>query len=68
MDHVLALRAEVNQLRQLSDAQTNAILEVGEAIGLMYSQVSQVVASMPPPSKSTYSQQFQRGVEDDSDF
>ena len=67
MDHLLALRAEVSHLRQISDAQTNAINEVGEAIGLMYSQLSQVIAAMPQPQQQTYSQQFQQGT-DDSDF
>ena len=62
MDHLLALRQEVDmmrhemaQLNQTIEANSNVVEAVGQAVGTIYQMFQQT-----PNQSSTYSQEFQR--------
>ena len=72
MDHIIALRQEVAQLKQQVDANSNVVDAVGQAVGTLY-QMFQPSAQGNAPSPqtsqgSTYSQTFQQSVEQDTDY
>ena len=72
MDHIIALRGEVAQLKQQVDANSNVVDAVGQAVGTLY-QMFQPSAQGNAPSPqvnqgSTYSQSFQQSVEQDTDY
>ena len=72
MDHIIALRQEVAQLKQQVDANSNVVDAVGQAVGTLY-QMFQPSAQGNAPSPqvnqgSTYSQTFQQSVEPDTDY
>lgn len=70
MDHVIALRGEVAELRQFVGAiheQLDANSQVTEAVGNAVGQIYQMFQATPSPE--TYSQQFQyQASPDQSDF
>lgn len=71
MDHIIALRQEVAQLKQQVDANSNVVDAVGQAVGTLY-QMFQPSAQGNAPSPqtsqgSTYSQAFQQSV-DETDY
>ena len=72
MDHIIALRQEVAELKQQLDANSNVVDAVGQAVGTLY-QMFQPSAqgNAPGPQVSqgtTYSQTFQQSVEQDTDY
>ncbi len=72
MDHIIALRQEVAQLKQQVDANSNVVDAVGQAVGTLY-QMFQPSAqtNAPGPSVSqgtTYSDAFAQSVEQDADY
>lgn len=72
MDHIIALRQEVTELKQQLDANSNVVDAVGQAVGTLY-QMFQPSAqgNAPGPQVSqgtTYSQTFQQSVEQDTDY
>lgn len=72
MDHIIALRQEVAQLKQQVDANSNVVDAVGQAVGTLY-QMFQPSAqtNAPGPSVSqgaTYSDAFSQSVEQDTDY
>ena len=70
MDHIIALRAEVAELKQQLDANSNVVDAVGQAVGTLYQmfQPSTQVNAPSPTQGSTYSQTFQQSVDDSSDY
>jgi hypothetical protein len=71
MDHIIALRQEVAQLKQQVDANSNVVDAVGQAVGTLY-QMFQPSAQGNAPSPqvnqgTTYSQSFQQSV-DETDY
>ena len=71
MDHIIALRQEVAQLRQQVDANSNVVDAVGQAVGTLYQMFqpsSQANATRQAAGQSeTYSQAFQQSV-DETDY
>ena len=72
MDHIIALRGEVAQLKQQVDANSNVVDAVGQAVGTLY-QMFQPSAqtNAPGPQVSpgtTYSDAFSQSVEQDADY
>ena len=72
MDHIIALRQEVAQLKQQVDANSNVVDAVGQAVGTLY-QMFQPSAqtNAPGPAVSqgtTYSDAFSQSVEQDADY
>ena len=72
MDHIIALRQEVAQLKTQVDANSNVVDAVGQAVGTLY-QMFQPSAqgNAPGPQASpgaTYSQAFSQSVEQDTDY
>jgi len=72
MDHVIALRHEVAQLKQQVDANSNVVDAVGQAVGTLY-QMFQPSAQTNAPGPqvgqgSTYSQAFSQSVEQETDY
>ncbi len=72
MDHIIALRQEVAQLKQQVDANSNVVDAVGQAVGTLY-QMFQPSAQTNAPGPavgqgSTYSQAFSQSVEQDADY
>ena len=72
MDHIIALRQEVAQLKEQVDANSNVVDAVGQAVGTLY-QMFQPSAqgNAPGPQVSpgtTYSQSFSQSVEQDNDY
>ena len=63
MDHVIALRQEVDQLRQQVAAVGQVSEAVGNAVGQMYAMFQQ--QTTPTDSSSTYSQNFQEYASDE---
>ena len=72
MDHLIALRQEVQALRQEVDqlghivnANSNVVEGVGQAVGTIYQMFQQT-----PNQSATYSQEFQqqRSVDDGNDY
>ena len=70
MDHLLALRQEVDmmrhemaQLNQTIEANSNVVEAVGQAVGTIYQMFQQT-----PNQSSTYSSQFQQQVDDGTDY
>ena len=72
MDHLIALRQEVQALRQEVDqlghivnANSNVVEGVGQAVGAIYQMFQQT-----PNQSTTYSQEFQqqRSVDDGNDY
>ena len=70
MDHIIALRAEVAELKNQLDANSNVVDAVGQAVGTLYQmfQPSTQVNAPSPTQGSTYSQTFQQSVDDSSDY
>jgi len=72
MDHIIALRQEVAQLKQQVDANSNVVDAVGQAVGTLYQMFqpsAQTNAPGPQVSQgSTYSQAFSQSVEQDTDY
>ena len=72
MDHIIALRQEVAQLKQQVDANSNVVDAVGQAVGTLYQMFqpsAQANAQGPAVSQSsTYSQAFSQSVEQDADY
>jgi hypothetical protein len=58
MDHLVALRQEVDEMKQQVNACAQVVNAVGEAVGQMYQ------AFQPTPQQNTYSQNFQTSEED----
>jgi len=72
MDHIIALRQEVAQLKQQVDANSNVVDAVGQAVGTLY-QMFQPSAQTNAPGSSvsqgtTYSDAFSQSVEQDADY
>jgi len=72
MDHIIALRQEVAQLKQQVDANSNVVDAVGQAVGTLYqmfqpSPQANVTRPTVNPGE-TYSQAFQQSVEQDTDY
>ena len=72
MDHVIALRQEVAQLKQQVDANSNVVDAVGQAVGTLY-QMFQPSAQTNAPGPqvgqgSTYSQAFSQSVDQETDY
>ena len=72
MDHIIALRQEVAQLKQQVDANSNVVDAVGQAVGTLYqmfqpSPQTNVARPTTVPGE-TYSQAFQQSVEQDTDY
>ena len=63
MDHVIALRQEVDQLRQQVAAVGQVSEAVGNAVGQMYAMFQQ--QTTPTDTGSTYSQNFQEYASDE---
>ena len=70
MDHLLALRQEVDmmrhemaQLNQTIEANSNVVEAVGQAVGTMYQMFQQT-----PNQAPTYSQEFQQSQVTDNDY
>ena len=63
MDHVIALRQEVDQLRQQVAAVGQVSEAVGNAVGQMYAMFQQ--QTTPTDTGTTYSQNFQEQVTDE---
>ena len=59
MDHLVALRQEVDEMKQQVMACAQVVNAVGEAVGQMYQ------AFQPTPQPNTYSQNFQTSQEED---
>lgn len=72
MDHIIALRQEVAQLKQTVDANSNVVDAVGQAVGTLYQMFqpsAQTNAPGPQVSQgTTYSQSFSQSVEQDNDY
>ena len=77
MDQILAIRQEVQLLREeLSNsrqgqvAQGQVIEAVGNAVGQMYSMLQQqeLYQQQQAATRATYSNQFQQGQAEDTDF
>ena len=71
MDHIIALRQEVAQLKQQVDANSNVVDAVGQAVGTLYqmfqpSPQANVTRPAVNPGE-TYSQAFQQSV-DETDY
>ena len=71
MDHIIALRQEVAQLKQQVDANSNVVDAVGQAVGTLYQMFQPSKAHAPSPQVnqgSTYSDAFSQSVEQDADY
>ena len=71
MDHIIALRGEVAQLKQQIDANSNVVDAVGQAVGTLYQMFQPSKAHAPSPQVnqgSTYSDAFSQSVEQDADY
>lgn len=64
MDHVIALRGEVQALRQQVAANSDVVDAVGQAVGQLYQmfQPSPELPTQSPPTGPTYSETFQQQV------
>lgn len=64
MDHVIALRQEVQALRQQVAANSDVVDAVGQAVGQLYQmfQPSPELPTQGPPTGTTYSETFQQQV------
>jgi hypothetical protein len=71
MDHIIALRQEVAQLKQQVDANSNVVDAVGQAVGTLYQMFqpsAQTNAPGPQVSQgTTYSDAFSQSV-DETDY
>ena len=72
MDHIIALRQEVAQLKQQVDANSNVVDAVGQAVGTLYQMFQPSPESNAPRPQvspgSTYSEAFSQSVEQDADY
>jgi hypothetical protein len=72
MDHIIALRQEVNDLKQQLDANSNVVDAVGQAVGTLYQMFQPSPQSNAQGQEisqsSTYSQNFAQSVEQESDY
>jgi hypothetical protein len=72
MDHIIALRQEVNELKQQLDANSNVVDAVGQAVGTLYQMFQpspESHAQGPEFSQgTTYSQNFSQSVDQESDY
>ena len=72
MDHIIALRQEVAQLKQQVDANSNVVDAVGQAVGTLYQMFQPSAQTNAPRSQvsqsSTYSDAFSQSVEQDADY
>ena len=66
MDHVIALRQEVAALRSETNANSNVVEAVGQAVGQLYQMFQQTPETAAPGP--TYSQTFQQQTVDESDY
>tara|TARA_R100001198_G_scaffold61607_1_gene35839 strand:+ start:1523 stop:1894 length:372 start_codon:yes stop_codon:yes gene_type:complete len=72
MDHIIALRQEVAQLKQQVDANSNVVDAVGQAVGTLYqmfqpSAQSNASGAQVSPGP-TYSDAFSQSVDQESDY
>ena len=72
MDHIIALRQEVAELKQQLDANSNVVDAVGQAVGTLYQMFQPSAQGNAPGPQvgqgTTYSQTFQQSVEQDTDY
>jgi len=72
MDHIIALRQEVAQLKQTVDANSNVVDAVGQAVGTLYQMFQPSAQANAPGSPvsqgTTYSQSFAQSTEQDADY
>lgn len=65
MDHIIALRQEVAQLRQQVDANSNVVDAVGQAVGTLYQMFQPSKTNAPG---TTFSQGFQQTTDNPEDY
>lgn len=65
MDHIIALRQEVAQLKQQVDANSNVVDAVGQAVGTLYQMFQPSQANAPG---TTFSQEFQQTTDNPEDY
>ncbi len=72
MDHIIALRQEVSELKQQLEANSNVVDAVGQAVGTLYQMFQPSPESHAQGQEfsqgTTYSQNFSQSVEQESDY
>lgn len=72
MDHIIALRQEVSEMKQQLDANSNVVDAVGQAVGTLYQMFQPSPESHAQGQEfsqsPTYSQNFSQSIDQESDY
>ncbi len=72
MDHIIALRQEVSEMKKQLDANSNVVDAVGQAVGTLYQMFQPSPESHAQGQEfsqsQTYSQNFSQSIDQESDY